>query len=118
MSGPLAGIKVLELPNIGPMQFAGMALVDLGAEVLRLDRAARRRDGRGTMPARRPFSVLDRNRRCVGVDLKHPDGAEVVLRCASAPTSSSRASGPASRNGSASAPTCAAPATRASSTGA
>ena len=33
------GIKVIELPNIGPTQFAGMALGDLGAEVLRLDRA-------------------------------------------------------------------------------
>ena len=39
MSGPLRGIKVIELPNIGPTQFAGMALGALGAEVLRLDRA-------------------------------------------------------------------------------
>ncbi|MEP6626205.1 MAG: CoA transferase, partial [Acidimicrobiia bacterium] len=36
-TGPLKGIKVIELPNIGPTQFAGMALADLGAEVLRLD---------------------------------------------------------------------------------
>jgi alpha-methylacyl-CoA racemase len=35
--GPLAGIKVIELPNIGPVQFAGMLLSDLGAEVLRVD---------------------------------------------------------------------------------
>ena len=27
--GPLAGIRVIELPNIGPLQFAGMALADL-----------------------------------------------------------------------------------------
>ena len=43
--GPLSGIKVIELPNIGPTQFAGMALGDLGAEVLRLDRAAARHRG-------------------------------------------------------------------------
>ena len=39
MAGPLTGMQVLEMPSIGPMQFAGMALGDLGAEVLRLDRA-------------------------------------------------------------------------------
>ena len=60
--GPLAGIKVIELPNIGPMQFAGMLLADLGAEVLRLDRATSVATGGGHVPAS-PYSVLDRGRR-------------------------------------------------------
>ncbi len=81
MTGPLAGIKVIELPNIGPVQFAGMLLSDLGAEVLRVDRASDVATGRtvagGTAA---PYSVIDRGRRSVGVDLKHPDGAGVVLR--------------------------------------
>ena len=77
--GPLRGIKIIELPNIGPMQFAGMALADLGAEVLRLDRATSVASGEGTMPAS-PYASLDRNRRSVGVDLKHPDGVATVLR--------------------------------------
>ena len=77
--GPLRGIKVIELPNIGPTQFAGMALGDLGAEVLRLDRATSVASGEGTMPAS-PYASLDRNRRSVGVDLKHPDGVATVLR--------------------------------------
>jgi alpha-methylacyl-CoA racemase len=77
--GPLRGIKVVELPNIGPVQFAGMALGDLGAEVLRLDRATSVAAGAGTMPAS-PYASLDRNRRSVGVDLKHPDGVATVLR--------------------------------------
>jgi alpha-methylacyl-CoA racemase len=77
--GPLAGIRVLELPNIGPMQFAGMALADLGAEVLRLDRASSVASGAGTMPAA-PYASLDRNRRSAGIDLKHPQGAATVLR--------------------------------------
>ncbi len=77
--GPLRGIKIIELPNIGPMQFAGMALADLGAEVLRLDRATSVASGSGTMPAS-PYASLDRNRRSVGVDLKHPEGVATVLR--------------------------------------
>lgn len=77
--GPLNGIKVIELPSIGPMQFAGMALGDLGADVLRLDRASSVASGEGTMPAS-PFASLDRNRRSAGIDLKHPEGAATVLR--------------------------------------
>jgi alpha-methylacyl-CoA racemase len=87
--GPLAGIKVIELPNIGPVQFAGMLLADMGADVLRLDRAsdvapgAKRQDREAGSAS--PYSVIDRGRRSAGVDLKHPDGAEVVLRlCATA----------------------------------
>ncbi len=79
--GPLAGIRVVELPNIGPVQFAGMLLSDLGAEVVRVDRATDVAAGRtvagGTGSA---YSVIDRGRRSIGVDLKHPGGAEVVLR--------------------------------------
>jgi alpha-methylacyl-CoA racemase len=56
-----------------------MALGDLGAEVLRLDRATSVASGAGTMPAS-AYASLDRNRRSVGVDLKHPDGVATVLR--------------------------------------
>ncbi len=79
--GPLTGIRVLEVPNLGPVQFAGMLLGDLGAEVVRLDRASDARRGGGTMAAS-PFAVLDRNRSSVAVDLKHPDGPAVALRLA------------------------------------
>jgi len=79
--GPLAGIKVIELPNIGPVQFAGMLLSDLGAEVLRVDRATDVATGRSVAGGTAsPYSVIDRGRHSVGVDLKHPGGAEVVLR--------------------------------------
>ena len=79
--GPLAGIRVVELPNIGPVQFAGMLLSDLGAEVLRVDRASDVATGRTVAGGNAsPYSVIDRGRRSVGVDLKHPGGAEVVLR--------------------------------------
>jgi alpha-methylacyl-CoA racemase len=81
MSGPLAGVRVIELPNIGPVQFAGMLLSDLGAEVLRVDRAASVATGQTVAGgSASPISVIDRGRQSVGVDLKHPGGAEVVLR--------------------------------------
>jgi alpha-methylacyl-CoA racemase len=64
---------------IGPGPFAGMLLADMGADVIRVDRPAgvggRRADGDTHL-------VLDRGRRSVAVDLKHPDGPEVVLRLA------------------------------------
>jgi alpha-methylacyl-CoA racemase len=84
--GPLEGIRVIELPNIGPVQFAGMLLSDMGADVLRLDRASDVAAGRGVTGAPpSPYSVIDRGRRSAGIDLKHPRAAEVVLRlCESA----------------------------------
>jgi alpha-methylacyl-CoA racemase len=72
VSGPLAGVRVVELGGIGPGPFCGMVLGDLGAEVIRVDRPAEA--GR---PA--PFPVLHRNRRSIAVDLKDPAGARAVL---------------------------------------
>jgi len=77
--GPLAGLRVLEIPNLGPVQFAGMVLGDLGAEVLRLERADWVRTGVGIMPAE-PWACLERNRRSVGIDLRHPEAAGLVRR--------------------------------------
>jgi len=79
-SGPLAGVRVIEVPNIGPVQFAGMLLADMGAEVLRLDRATDVASGSGVAGFVSPYSVIDRGRRSVGIDLKHEHGAGVVLR--------------------------------------
>jgi alpha-methylacyl-CoA racemase len=76
VSGPLTGYTVVELTGIGPGPFAGMVLSDMGAEVLRIDRAQSVSDS-----ASRPVNdVLGRGRRSVGVDLKHPDGRATVLR--------------------------------------
>ena len=77
MSGPLAGIRVVELAAIGPAPYGVMLLADLGAEVVRVDRAAAARGGLG---AEASMIGLSRNRRSVAVDLKHPRGLEVVQR--------------------------------------
>jgi alpha-methylacyl-CoA racemase len=71
--GPLAGATVIELAGLGPGPFAAMLLADLGADVVRVDRPGRANPG-----ARR--YVMHRGRRSVAVDLKHPEGREVVLR--------------------------------------
>src|SRR4051794_26962465 len=76
--GPLRGLRVLELAGIGPGPFAAMMLADLGADVLRVDRP-----GGGVLPAGNVepvHDVLNRGRRSIAVDLKHPDGPEGVLR--------------------------------------
>ena len=74
--GPLAGITVIELAGIGPGPFCGMMLADMGADVIRVDRA---QSVQGGDPERPPADLLARGRRSVGVDLKSPDGVEVVL---------------------------------------
>jgi alpha-methylacyl-CoA racemase len=70
-------VKVVEIAGIGPGPFAAMLLADMGAEVLRVDRA---QNVSGGDPARPPQDVLNRGRRSVGVDLKSADGVETVLR--------------------------------------
>jgi alpha-methylacyl-CoA racemase len=74
--GPLAGVKVLELAGIGPGPFCAMLLADLGAEVVRIDRA---QNVRGGDPSTPPADVLNRGRRSIGVDLKQADGVATVL---------------------------------------
>ena len=69
--GPLQGVRVVELASIGPGPFCAMLLADLGAEVLAVERPVAGRPGWPTLFAR--------GRRRVAVDLKHPEGREVVL---------------------------------------
>ncbi|MFM9085193.1 MAG: CaiB/BaiF CoA transferase family protein [Acidimicrobiia bacterium] len=74
--GPLAGVRVVELGGIGPGPFAAMMLADMGADVVRVERAQAVRDER---PAARPADPMLRGRRSVALDLKHPDGLEALL---------------------------------------
>jgi alpha-methylacyl-CoA racemase len=74
--GPLAGVRVVEVAGIGPGPFCAMVLADLGAEVIRVDRAG----AVGAEPGSAAYDVLGRGRRSVAVDLKAPGGPEVVLR--------------------------------------
>src|SRR5262252_5259471 len=75
--GPLQGYRVVELAGIGPGPMAAMLLADQGAEVLRIERL--QPSGLGIeKPAR--FELLHRSRKAVAIDLKRPEGVELVLR--------------------------------------
>jgi alpha-methylacyl-CoA racemase len=78
MGGPLAGVRVIELPAIGPVPFLGMLLADLGADVVRIDRLEPQPGAVGALPA----GPLGRGRRSIRLDLQRPGAAEVVLRLA------------------------------------
>ena len=76
MSGPLTGYRVIEIAGIGPGPFCAMLLADMGADVIRVDRA---QSVRGPAPDEPPSDVSLRGRRSVAIDLKHPDGVATLL---------------------------------------
>ena len=80
MTGPLQGIRVIEIAGLGPAPFAAMVLADLGADVVTVDRVDRALPGAD--PSSQRANVTARGRRSVAVDLKHPDGVAVVHRLA------------------------------------
>jgi alpha-methylacyl-CoA racemase len=77
MSGPLDGVRIIELAGLGPAPFAGMMLADAGADIIRIDRSERAIYPPRTEPH---VDLMNRGRRSVAVDLKHPDGVGLVLR--------------------------------------
>jgi len=68
MSGPLSGYRVIELAGIGPGPFAAMLLADMGADVVRVERAGA---VRASAPDTPHLDLLRRNRRNIALDLKH-----------------------------------------------
>jgi alpha-methylacyl-CoA racemase len=77
MTGPLDGVKVVEIASLAPGPFGCMILADLGADVLRVDRPDR--NGRQALP---PADPLARGKRSIRLDLKNAAGVEVLLRLA------------------------------------
>jgi len=73
--GPLAGLRVVELVGLAPAPFATTVLADLGADVVRVDRA---KPGFDVLAF--PNDPLTRSRRWIGVDTKSPEGRDLVLR--------------------------------------
>ena len=76
-SGPLNGIRIVEIAGIGPGPFAAMMLADMGAEVIRVDRA---QSVRGPAPGDAHWDVMLRGRRNVAIDLKNERGVATLLR--------------------------------------
>ncbi|MWA01837.1 CoA transferase [Actinomadura sp. LD22] len=73
--GPLSGVRVIELAGIGPGPFAAMLLADLGADVIRVDRASAVGDA-----ATGGTEFSNRGKRSIAIDLKSEKGKDVVLR--------------------------------------
>jgi alpha-methylacyl-CoA racemase len=75
--GPLAGLKIVEMAGIGPAPMCAMLLADLGATVLRIDRQQASDLG---LPSHARYQLMNRSRHAIAVDLKKPEGVELVMR--------------------------------------
>jgi len=73
--GPLSGVRVIEIASLAPAPFGCMILADLGADVLRVERAER-----CGPQAPQPTDPLVRGRRSIGLNLKDPTAVELLLR--------------------------------------
>ena len=83
--GPLRGMRVLELAQIMAGPTCGMMLADMGADVIKVEKLPGGDDARGYREPRvngvsAPFLMLNRNKRGIAVNLKHPAGRELLLR--------------------------------------
>jgi len=73
MTGPLSGVRVIEIGSIGPGPFTAMMLADMGADVVRLERGGGQALGSGA------WNLTLRGRPSVAVNLKRPAAIELVL---------------------------------------
>jgi alpha-methylacyl-CoA racemase len=73
--GPLTGVRVIEIASLAPAPFGCMILADLGADVLRVDRAER-----SGPQAAQPRDPLARGRRSIGLNLKDGVAVDLLLR--------------------------------------
>ena len=83
--GPLAGMRVLELAQIMAGPTCGIMLADLGADVIKVEKLPGGDDARGYREPRvngvsAPFMMMNRGKRGIALDLKHPEGREILLR--------------------------------------
>lgn len=84
-SGPLAGMKVIELAHIMAGPVCGLMLADMGADVIKVEKANGGDDSRRFLPPdiegeSAAFMMMNRNKRGIALDLKSEDGKEVLRR--------------------------------------
>ncbi|MEO0911081.1 MAG: CoA transferase, partial [Pseudomonadota bacterium] len=84
MSGPLSGCKVIELSHIMAGPVCGLMLADMGADVIKVEKAAGD-DMRRSVPPEingesAAYMMMNRNKRGIVLDLKNEGGKEILLR--------------------------------------
>lgn len=80
--GPLAGTRVLDLSRYGPGRYCSMILGDLGAEVIMVEmpRTAGQMPSMLTDDTEVRYVAHNRNKRCIGLNLKKEEGKEIFYR--------------------------------------
>ena len=84
-AGALAGMRVIELSQIMAGPTCGMMLADLGADVIKVEKLDGGDDSRQYRDPQingisAPYLMLNRNKRAIALDLKHPEGKKILLR--------------------------------------
>ena len=84
-SGPLAGLKVIELAHIMAGPVCGLMLADLGADVIKVEKTPDGDDTRRMLPPdidgeSAAYMILNRNKRGTAINLKHPEGRDALKR--------------------------------------
>lgn len=84
--GPLSGVRVLDLSRVLAGPFCSMVMADLGADVLKIEELGKGDHTRTIHPLvngeSHYFLAINRNKRSVVVDLKSPEGREIILKLA------------------------------------
>ncbi|MFD2054728.1 CaiB/BaiF CoA transferase family protein [Mesorhizobium calcicola] len=76
-TGPLAGLKVIEMAGLGPVPLAGLMLSEMGAEVLRIERSG---TGRPLLSLPDQYNIDRHGRSILRLDLKRREGTDLMLR--------------------------------------
>ncbi|MEO5760014.1 MAG: CaiB/BaiF CoA-transferase family protein [Mesorhizobium sp.] len=76
-TGPLAGLKLIEMAGLGPVPLAALMLSEMGAQVLRIERAD---SSRPFIPIPDEYNIDRHGRSILRIDLKRAEGIELALR--------------------------------------
>jgi crotonobetainyl-CoA:carnitine CoA-transferase CaiB-like acyl-CoA transferase len=96
MTMPLEGIRVLDLTRLAPGPYCTMILADLGADVIKIEEpgppTGRRAEQAGNLPTipparhgadrHTPYWALNRNKRTIGLNLKHDEARQIFYQLA------------------------------------
>ena len=84
MSGPLSGLRIVEITSVVMGPYAGQIMGDMGADIIKVESGTgdtMRQNGKGRHPGMGPlFLQLNRSKRSIVLDLKNPSGRDALLK--------------------------------------